>query len=173
MTSSVQTATRTSEDFIDRILAVVSRMAACKFHGNDTLINDAISVAWEIYSSAKTDVTPGNVGYYAVKTVASRRWMQGSTRCPSPVTQTASQPTLYHFDFDEYYAVHQTPARIAALRIDFNAWLTTLSENQRALVKLLASGESTLEAARKLGCTPGNVSQYRRRLAASWYEYQS
>ncbi len=45
----------------------------------------------------------GDIGYYAVKTVASRRWMQGSTRCPSAETQTATQAILYHFDFDDYY----------------------------------------------------------------------
>jgi DNA-binding NarL/FixJ family response regulator len=171
MTTSA--AIRTSDDYLTRFYPVVCRMAASKFKADITLINDAVSVAWEIYSAANSDVTPGNVGYYAVKTVASRRWMQGSTRCPSSVTQTAEQPTLYHFDFDDYYAAHQNPARIAALRIDFSEWLHSLTHRQQDLVKMLASGESTADAAQKLGCTAGNISQYRKRLADSWYAYQA
>jgi DNA-binding NarL/FixJ family response regulator len=167
MTSSA--ADRTSDNYLTRFYPVVCLMAASRFKADETLINDTISVAWEIYSTAKPDVTPGNVGYYAVKTVASRRWMQGSTRCPSTVTQTASQPTLYHFDFDDYYAANQNPARIAALRIDFSEWLHSLTNRQQYLVGLLASGESTADAAQKLGCSSDNISQFRKRLAESWY----
>lgn len=170
MTSS---AARSSDDYLTRFYPVVCRMAASRFRNEETLINDTISVAWEIYSTAKPDVTPGNVGYYAVKTVASKRWMRCSTRCPSTVTQTATQPTLFQFDFDDYYASHQNPARIAAMRIDFNEWLITLTERQQNLVSLLASGESTADAAQKLGCSPGNISQFRKRLAESWYAYQA
>lgn len=171
MTSSA--ADRSTDDYLSRFYPVVCRMAAARFRNNETLINDTISVAWEIYSTANSDVTPGNVGYYAVKTVASRRWMQGSTRCPSTVKQTATQPTLYHFDFDDYYQSNQNPARIAALRIDFSEWLQGLTNRQQDLVKMLASGETTADAAQKLGCSPGNISQYRKRLADSWYEYQA
>jgi len=132
----------------------------------------SISAGWEIYLGATSEVTPGNVGYYAIKAVASRRWMQGSVRCPS-FTPSSTRPNAYQFDFDDYYSTNDNPARIAAMRIDFNEWLEGLSDRQRDLVTLLATGESTADAAQKIGCTPGNISQYRRRLAESWYRYQS
>jgi DNA-binding NarL/FixJ family response regulator len=148
-------------------------MAHRRFKQQEHAVCDTISCGWEIYLSAKSDVTPCNVGYYAVKTVASNRWMQASTRCPSAVRRTPTQPTLCYVDFDEYFTYSDNPARIAAVHIDFTEWLNTLSHRQRELVNLLASGESTADAARQLGCTPGNISQYRRRLAESWYAYQS
>ncbi len=168
-------ATRSSDDFLDRFYPVLCRMAQARFKGREPFITDTISCGWEIYSAAKSDVTPGNVGYYAIKTVARRRWMQGSTRCPSAVKQTATQPTLFQLDFEEYFTcdTQQNPARIAAIRIDFNEWYSALNAQQQTLVNLLASGETTTEAALKLGCTAGNISQHRRRLAESWYSYQS
>lgn len=165
---------RSTEDFLERIHPTLCRMAHARFKGSESQVSDVISCGWEIYSTARTDVTPANIAYYAVKTVASRRWMSTSKRCPSYAKRTEHQPTLFHFDFDDYCSSeHTNPARIATLRIDFTEWLDTLNDRQRDLVDLLASGESTADAAAKMGCSAANISQYRRRLADSWYTYQS
>lgn len=174
MTSLAASQTQ-SDDFLHRVYPVLHRMAQLRWRRDETLVADTVSCGWEIYRRARADVTPGNIGHYAILTVASRRWLQGSKRCPSASPQTDTQPTVIHFDFDEYCSTssHQDPARIAALHLDFTDWLETLTARQQQLVALLAVGESTSEAAQALGCTAGNISQYRRRLADSWYAYQS
>jgi len=64
-----------------------------------------------------------------------------------------------------------TPAEQAALRIDFSAWLVTLSWRDQRLAMLLAVGESTGRAAKLLGLTAGRVSQLRRELYESWRQF--
>jgi DNA-binding NarL/FixJ family response regulator len=61
-----------------------------------------------------------------------------------------------------------TPADIAACRIDFAAWLLTLTNSQRRAANLLATGETTTVVAKKVGLTAGRVSQMRRELMRAW-----
>ena len=65
-----------------------------------------------------------------------------------------------------------TPADVAAMRIDFRAWLRKLGRARRCAAKLLASGITTTDAARELGLSPGRVSQLRRELQAHWQAFQ-
>jgi hypothetical protein len=65
-----------------------------------------------------------------------------------------------------------TPAEIAASRIDFAAWLATMSTLRRRIARCLATGESTLEAARQFAVSPGRISQIRREFHASWLTFQ-
>jgi hypothetical protein len=64
-----------------------------------------------------------------------------------------------------------TPAEIAALRVDFGAWLDTLSPRDRKLTNELARGESTSAVATMFRLTAGRVSQLRRELEASWSRF--
>ena len=65
-----------------------------------------------------------------------------------------------------------TPAEIAVMRIDFRAWLASLSSPKRRLANLLAQGEATSSAARVCGVQPSRISQLRRELEASWHVFQ-
>ena len=65
-----------------------------------------------------------------------------------------------------------TPADIAAVRIDFADWLTSLSRRLQRIANLLATGETTGAAARKFRVTPGRISQIRRKLEQSWRTFQ-
>jgi hypothetical protein len=64
------------------------------------------------------------------------------------------------------------PADEAAFRLDFAAWLAELPATRRRVAELLARGFGTGEVARRLGVTPGAVSQSRDRLARSWGRFQ-
>jgi hypothetical protein len=64
------------------------------------------------------------------------------------------------------------PAETAASRIDFAEWLKQLPTKKRKLAMILAVGETTSAAAKKLGVTRGRVSQLRRELMNSWFAYQ-
>jgi len=65
-----------------------------------------------------------------------------------------------------------SPAEIAITRLDFAAWLETLSGRDRHVAEILATGESTRLAARRLGLTSGRISQLRRRLYLLWQQFQ-
>jgi DNA-directed RNA polymerase specialized sigma24 family protein len=65
-----------------------------------------------------------------------------------------------------------TPADIAAVRIDFAHWLTTLPRRSRRLAERLAMGETTSGAARLFSISPGRVSQLRGELRRAWHRFQ-
>ena len=64
-----------------------------------------------------------------------------------------------------------TPADLAASRIDFPAFLATLSRRDRRLAEKLATGESTSRAARLFGISAGRVSQLRQELKRAWERF--
>jgi hypothetical protein len=53
-------------------------------------------------------------------------------------------------------------------RLDFRDWLATLSDRNRQVVDELMAGEGTGEVARKVGLSPGRVSQLRRQFEGDW-----
>jgi hypothetical protein len=57
-----------------------------------------------------------------------------------------------------------TPADLAASRIDFPKWLTTLRRRDRKIALTPATGETTKEVARRFCISPSRVSQVRREL---------
>jgi DNA-binding NarL/FixJ family response regulator len=61
----------------------------------------------------------------------------------------------------------------AAFNIDFPAWLATLSAVKRRVAELLARGHATDEAADRTGLSAGRVSQLRRELADSWFDFHA
>jgi hypothetical protein len=56
-------------------------------------------------------------------------------------------------------------------RIDFPAWLITLSHRDRDMVTDMALGEWTLALADKYGCSAGRISQKRRWFAEDWRRF--
>jgi hypothetical protein len=66
---------------------------------------------------------------------------------------------------------HATPAELAASRIDFPAWLSTLSRRDRKLAIKLAAGENTGKVARLFRISAGRVSQIRRELMECWRKF--
>jgi hypothetical protein len=64
------------------------------------------------------------------------------------------------------------PADIAATRLDFASWLETLSSHDRQVAEVLATGETTMLAAKRLGVTAGRISQLRRKLYKAWRRFQ-
>ena len=61
-----------------------------------------------------------------------------------------------------------TPADLAASRIDFPAWLQTLSRRDRKIALKLSEGESTSRVARLFRLSSGRVSQLRGELREAW-----
>src|SRR5262245_7583145 len=65
-----------------------------------------------------------------------------------------------------------SPADAAAFRLDFRAWMDSLSAHKRRMAELLALGHETSVVAAMLGVTPSAVSQSRNGLARSWRRFQ-
>jgi hypothetical protein len=66
-----------------------------------------------------------------------------------------------------------TPADHATFLIDFQTWLGRLPERRRRAAELLSQGFGTLEVARRVGLSPGAVSQARTALERNWKEFQA
>jgi len=64
------------------------------------------------------------------------------------------------------------PADTAAARIDWSAWLNSLSRRRRRIACTLASGESTGVAAREFRMSAARISQLRARFRESWDAFQ-
>jgi hypothetical protein len=86
---------------------------------------------------------------------------------------------LDHYDVDEGGWLEivvedrtATPADIAATRLDFSAWLRSLSHKHRRIAKTLATGETTSAVARKFRLSAARVSQLRHELRDAWLTFQ-
>ncbi len=66
---------------------------------------------------------------------------------------------------------HATPAEIVSTKLDFTAWLKTLSGRYRKIAQILASGETTDAVARKFDLSAGRISQLRREFRDSWLKF--
>ena len=68
---------------------------------------------------------------------------------------------------------HATPADVVQVRIDFAAWLQTLSRRMRRIAELLAVGHLAVEVARRFHVSRARITQVRRELQCSWQAFQS
>jgi hypothetical protein len=64
-----------------------------------------------------------------------------------------------------------SPAEIAALRIDFAAWLASLSRRERQIATKLAIGETTAAVAKLFRLSAARISQLRRELHETWLRF--
>ncbi len=58
-----------------------------------------------------------------------------------------------------------------AFRIDFPAWLTTLTARERRLVHEMANNERTLDISKRFELSPARISQMRRELHNDWSRF--
>lgn len=63
------------------------------------------------------------------------------------------------------------PAEIAAFRIDFPAWLQSLSRQERRIALKLAAGETTNTVAELCRVSAARISQVRRELHEAWLRF--
>jgi DNA-directed RNA polymerase sigma subunit (sigma70/sigma32) len=67
---------------------------------------------------------------------------------------------------------HSSPADIAALKLEFQAWLCSLTPKKRAITQSLAGGESAGQVAKLFSVSAARVSQIRRELRTLWEQFQ-
>ena len=64
-----------------------------------------------------------------------------------------------------------TPADVAITRIDFSAWLATLTPRERRIALMLGEGERTGAVAKLFGVSAARVSQMRGELCQAWHVF--
>jgi hypothetical protein len=64
-----------------------------------------------------------------------------------------------------------SPAEIAAFRLDFAAWLASLSWRERQIATKLAIGETTAAVAKLFRLSSARISQLRRELHDAWLRF--
>jgi hypothetical protein len=115
--------------------------------------------------------------YGALRYRSGRRvgWSFRSTEVLSEACQRRQGFAVQSIDvLDDGLLDHQrvAPSERAAIRLDFARWLASLGARDRALVELLATGETTQAAAARFQLTPGRISQLRRQYYRTWQEFR-
>jgi hypothetical protein len=63
------------------------------------------------------------------------------------------------------------PDEQAAFRIDFAAWLETLTPRERRLIRAMALNERTKDLSKQFEVSPGRISQQRREFCEGWKRF--
>lgn len=157
------------------VLPVVSELAERVFarHPNrDELVADAVSVAWEGSETAPDHATAGTIGWYAVRHVRGRGQFPRTRRSIDSLYRTDGN-LRESFDPNDLVGLKDDPAEIVAFRLDFADWEATLGEFKRRVMRMLAAGSRTADAAESLRVSNARISQIRRELATSWAVFRS
>jgi len=113
-------------------------------------------------------------GRKAAGSQSSRDVMSRACRLANGVTvERLDRPSVDGKSWEEIVVEDRNagPAEVAATRMDFSAWLQSLSKRDRKIAELLATGESTGRTAKKFGVSAARVSQLRRQLKRSWERF--
>lgn len=153
------------------------------------LVQETIATAYDMYTrltrrGKRALAYPTPLTKFAVRHVRDGR-RTGSRRnsrdVMSPHSRTANDFVVERLDrFDtgrgewqEILLEDRTagPAETAAARIDWAAWLCSLSRRQRIIACSLARGETTGAAARKFKISRGRISQLRTWFSDNWNRF--
>ena len=158
---------------LDEVMELATRWARKRFANDpdcEAKVSDSVSVAWEFFSQYGDRAMAGRLAALAIKRVGCGRQFRRSLTASH---QVDCKMPRSDFDVNEISSVQANPANIACFRVDFAAWLETLTPRARAIAEALGMGDTTSEVAKRHGCTPGRISQRRRELADSYFEFVS
>jgi len=122
-------------------------------------------------------------GQEKARDVLSPRAQQrnGFTVASLPSSTATSHEHLYgtvngqrHLDeFEERLADNTTtpPDQQAMFRIDFKAWLRTLTPRERRIIRAMSRNERTKDLSREFELSPGRISQMRRQFHDGWQTF--
>ena len=120
---------------------------------------------------------------YAIKRVCAGRYVGSRQTAPDVMSEFTQRQHGFRVDGFEHERQgawrevliedkRSTPADTAISRIDFAAWLDTLSARHRRIANVLATNESTKKVAKRFRISPGRISQIRQELHAAWRCFQ-
>jgi len=138
-------------------------------------------ICWEQYlrclANNNNRYTPYTLAYFACRRAACGRTLCSGKRTANTagINPGYKSPTLHKVHFaDAIDYRHNAPFDVAAYRIDFPAWVRTLSRSLRRTLLALwkrKPGELQGDIARALGISPSRLSQRKAELLASYYAF--
>jgi hypothetical protein len=96
-----------------------------------------------------------------------------STRCPHDNLYADPHGQALHDAFEERLrdnTVTPVPDQVM-FRIDFPAWLATLTARERRMVRAMARNERTTDLSKEFEVSPGRISQMRRAFREDWLRF--
>jgi hypothetical protein len=150
-------------------------------------IQEMIGLTWQWHlrlAEKGKDATrfPTALASYAARAVKSGCRVVGQERAQDVLSPLAQQ--RYHIAVERLpsystlsgnpleEALHDNtkspPDETVCFKLDFTAWLASLSQRDRAFVEDVMIGERTLDVADKYGVSPGRIAQKRREYCQSW-----
>ncbi len=167
-------------------LAFRDRNPEAKEDLTEEVVVNAMLAFKRLYNKDRVDDAHATVlARYAIAQVCEGRKTGSPLKCREVLSDYAQRKKGFYVDrLDHYDEEEQAwsevvvedrtagPADIAATRIDFRAWLGTLSRQQKKAATKLAAGETTGKVAKLLKVSSGRISQLRRELLDKWREFQ-
>ncbi len=159
-------------------------------HRQQDAIQDMIGLAWQWHlrlAEKGKDSTrfPTALATYAARAVKSGRRLVGQERSKDVLSPLAQQ--RHHFavrrlpDFEtlsdnpliEALAdnTKSPPDETVCFKLDFTAWLASLTNRDRSIAENLMIGGRTIDVAREYGLSAGRISQMRREFCQDWQTY--
>jgi len=176
--------------FAERVLPIVERHARIVFRftrrrGDDyaDAIADCVAYAWQAYIFAVRRGKqpwrfPNMLATFAAQRTKCGRKVGKRMQAKDVYSAARTQRVQLDYLADEpnwQEAVEddtETPvAEQAAFRIDFAAWLETLSPRDREIAETLAVGHSATDVAQRFALSCTRVTQIRQELMAEWERY--
>lgn len=154
------------DECLEHILTLTRCLAWKRFRGQwdvQERVNDSVSVAWEFAQAGRG--TPATVARFAIRRVACRGQFSRST---CSVDHNQPGRTARRRGDDDMTSSETDPADEAVVRADYEAWLAQLPPRLHRVAMLLGTGLNTVEVAKIIGCTRGNISGIRQQLNADY-----
>ncbi len=160
-------------------------------HRREDALQDMIGLAWRWHlrlAEKGKDATafPTALASYAARAVRSGSRVAGQERANdvlSPVAQRRHRFYVGRLPDFETLTEHplcgalldntkSPPDETVCFKLDFLAWLASLTERDRGIVEDLMVGERTLDVANKYKASPTRVSQKRREYQQDWRNFR-
>jgi hypothetical protein len=189
-----KTASRRRHDKFLSMLPEIRKQANFAFRrlpvdGREELVQEVVATAYGLFvrlcqRKKPALVYPTPLAQFAIRKVRAGRRL--GSRCnirdvTSPRARVAKGFTIERLDrfnqrtgqWREALVEDRTagPAETAVARIDWAAWLRSLSRRQRTIASLLATGETTGVAAQRFRLSPARISQMRVWFRESWQRF--
>ncbi len=156
-------------------------------HRREDAIQDMIGLAWRWHlrlAEKGKDATafPTALAFYAARAVRSGNPVAGQEKANDVLSPVAQR--RHHFaigklpDFERvtdhpicealYDNTKSPPDETVCFKLDFLAWLASLTERDRGIVEDLLIGDRTVDVANKHKISPARISQKRREFCLDW-----
>jgi DNA-binding NarL/FixJ family response regulator len=155
------------------------------------IVQDTIAMAAKIVNNAEAarkKISPGNAAYYALQHAKSGRRAAGYSNADALAAATqlngkskvrslhqaipVADETNEEFAFQELFESEQEdPSRLAARKLDWEAFLAHQGDRARAVIKCVAEGKPLNSLAKQLHLSQATILYHKERLAKSIKEF--